>query len=134
MNFISSNGIECRNACVIYANGKYKTMVLVKMLLNPETQTKEDSIQNYTMLEGELLVDADPPTLKRYAGDVGFIDPAWDANIGAWVEGATEAEMASWEKLHPEHLSSEPIEPTQLDRIEAQTTYTAMMTDTLLEG
>ena len=24
--------------------------------------------------------------------------------------------------------------PTQLDRIEAQTTYTAMMTDTLLEG
>ena len=25
-------------------------------------------------------------------------------------------------------------EPTQLDRIEAQTTYTAMMTDTLLEG
>lgn len=30
---------------------------------------------------------------------------------------------------------SEPIEeePTQLDRIEAQVTYTAMMTDTLLE-
>ena len=25
------------------------------------------------------------------------------------------------------------LEPTQLDRIEAQTTYTAMMTDTLLE-
>lgn len=25
-------------------------------------------------------------------------------------------------------------EPTQLDRIEAQTTYTALMTDTLLEG
>lgn len=24
--------------------------------------------------------------------------------------------------------------PTQLDRIEAQTTYTAMMTDTLMEG
>lgn len=28
---------------------------------------------------------------------------------------------------------SEPA-PTQLDRIEAQTTYTAMMTDTLMEG
>ena len=25
-------------------------------------------------------------------------------------------------------------EPTQLDRVEAQATYTAMMTDTLLEG
>ena len=28
----------------------------------------------------------------------------------------------------------EVIEPTQLDIIEAQVTYTAMMTDTLLEG
>ena len=27
-----------------------------------------------------------------------------------------------------------PEEPTQLDRVEAQVTYTAMMTDTLLEG
>ena len=26
------------------------------------------------------------------------------------------------------------VEPTQLDRVEAQATYTAMMTDTLLEG
>ena len=26
------------------------------------------------------------------------------------------------------------LEPTQLDRVEAQATYTAMMTDTLLEG
>lgn len=27
-----------------------------------------------------------------------------------------------------------PVVPTQMDRIEAQVTYTAMMTDTLLEG
>lgn len=35
----------------------------------------------------------------------------------------------------PESIPSEPIEPepTQLDRIEAQVAYTAMMTDTLLE-
>lgn len=32
-----------------------------------------------------------------------------------------------------ENIPDEPTEPTQLDRIEAQTTYTAMMTDTLLE-
>ena len=32
-----------------------------------------------------------------------------------------------------EDIPDEPQEPTQLDRIEAQTTYTAMMTDTLLE-
>lgn len=30
-------------------------------------------------------------------------------------------------------VSAQPEEPTQLDRIEAQTAYTALMTDTLLE-
>ena len=33
-----------------------------------------------------------------------------------------------------EDITDEPKEPTQLDRVEAQVTYTAMMTDTLLEG
>ena len=33
-----------------------------------------------------------------------------------------------------EDIPDELKEPTQLDRIEAQTTYTAMMTDTLLEA
>lgn len=33
-----------------------------------------------------------------------------------------------------EEIPDEPQEPTQLDRVEAQATYTAMMTDTLLEG
>ena len=32
-----------------------------------------------------------------------------------------------------EDVQNDTKEPTQLDRIEAQTTYTAMMTDTLLE-
>lgn len=32
-----------------------------------------------------------------------------------------------------EFYREEPPEPTQLDRVEAQATYTAMMTDTLLE-
>ena len=33
-----------------------------------------------------------------------------------------------------EDITDEPQEPTKLDRVEAQVTYTAMMTDTLLEG
>lgn len=33
-----------------------------------------------------------------------------------------------------EDIIDAPHEPTQLDRVEAQATYTAMMTDTLLEG
>ena len=37
----------------------------------------------------------------------------------------------AWKASLPPDL--EP-EPTQLDRVEAQATYTAMMTDTLLEG
>ena len=32
-----------------------------------------------------------------------------------------------------EDIPDEPAEPTQLDRIEAQTMFTALMTDTLLE-
>lgn len=33
-----------------------------------------------------------------------------------------------------EAYSPPPPPPTQLDRVEAQATYTAMMTDTLMEG
>ena len=33
-----------------------------------------------------------------------------------------------------EDVEDEVVEPTQLDIIEAQVTYTALMTDTLLEG
>ena len=33
-----------------------------------------------------------------------------------------------------EDIPDEPQEPTQLDRVEAQVTYTSMMTDTLLES
>lgn len=42
----------------------------------------------------------------------------------------TEEEIAETQKRE-EELKAE--EPTQLDRIEAQTMYTALMTDTLLE-
>lgn len=33
-----------------------------------------------------------------------------------------------------EDIPDKPQEPAQFDRVEAQATYTAMMTDTLLEG
>ena len=49
-----------------------------------------------------------------------------------------DVEVASSEAYNGEYEiiddgKPEPA-PTQLDRIEAQTTYTAMMTDTLMEG
>lgn len=49
-----------------------------------------------------------------------------------------EADMAAiqaraYGEVTVEDIPDEPQKPTQLDRVEAQVTYTAMMTDTLLE-
>ena len=108
--------------CVIDAERKYITYVLII----------GNKIQCYAIKDGESLIDAVPPIYKQYDGDVGFIDPVWDSNTSAWVEGATEEETAAWEENHPAPIISDS-EPTQLDRVEAQAVYTAMMTDTLLE-
>lgn len=56
---------------------------------------------------------------------------AFDEN-GVCVFEATK--VKSFEGYALEVGAWSEAEPTQLDRIEAQTTYTAMMTDTLLEG
>lgn len=54
-----------------------------------------------------------------------------------WSEG--NEEIAKREAYNGEYTIEDDgqpdpaAEPTQLDRVEAQTTYTAMMTDTLLE-
>ena len=53
-----------------------------------------------------------------------------------WSEGnekIAKAEAYNGEYTIEDDGKPEPA-PTQLDRIEAQTTYTAMMTDTLMEG
>lgn len=58
-----------------------------------------------------------------------------DVSLG-WSEA--NEEIAKREAYNGEYTVDDDGEPepapTQLDRIEAQTTYTAMMTDTLLEG
>lgn len=48
-------------------------------------------------------------------------------------EEIAKAEAYNGEYTIEDDGEPEPA-PTQLDRLEAQTTYTAMMTDTLLEG
>lgn len=50
--------------------------------------------------------------------------------IGMVYRDATPEEIAEMEKLNQEIPQEEP---SQLDRIEAQTMYTALMTDTLIE-
>ena len=50
-------------------------------------------------------------------------------------EQIAKAEAYNGEYTIEDDGQPEPeLEPTQLDRVEAQATYTAMMTDTLLEG
>ena len=50
-------------------------------------------------------------------------------------ETQTPPVVTGWTPLPIPEPEPEPEpEPTQLDRVEAQATYTAMMTDTLLEG
>ena len=49
-----------------------------------------------------------------------YVDQRWILNEdGSWTD--------------PDDVVEPEPEPTQLDRVEAQVTYTAMMTDTLLE-
>lgn len=68
-------------------------------------------------------------------------NPVWEETLSAvemgWNE--TNEEIAKREAYNGEYTIEDDgqpdptSEPTQLDRVEAQITYTAMMTDTLLE-
>ena len=64
------------------------------------------------------------------------IEQVFSAVTLGWSEAnekIAKAEAYNGEYTIEDDGKPEPA-PTQLDRIEAQTTYTAMMTDTLLEG
>ena len=106
-----------KHLCVIDAQNLYKTFVLVLHVENEEHQ-QEEQIQHYEMLEGEMLVDTVPPTMRPYAGAAGFIRPKWDAAASAWVEGATEEEVAAWEAEHPAPELPESV-PTAEERLTA---------------
>lgn len=110
-----------RYCCVIDAENRYKTFVLVE----------DGAVLHYTLQAGETLVDTKPPKMRIHAGTNGFISPVWNEEAQAWVESATAGEITVWEAENP---APEVVDiPSQLDRTEAQAIYTAMMTDTLLE-
>ena len=118
--------MDYKFCCVVNFKLQYVRLVLVLLPKGEEPQ-----IQGYSLADGESLVDAAPPIIRAHAGSAGFIKPKWDFDTLVWVEGATAEEIAAWETEHP---APEVPPPSQLDSIEAQSTYTAMMTDTLLEG
>lgn len=105
-----------KQSCVIDANGIYQEFVLVLLPADGNQQ-----IVGYALKSGEMLLDVNKP--------VGIVKAHWTG--AAWEEGATAEEITAWEAEHP---APEVPPPSQLDSVEAQSTYTAMMTNTLLEG
>ena len=103
--------MDYKHSCVIDADGNYKTLVLVLLEEGDEGESRE-AIQYYELLEGESLVDTAPPVMRPYAGADGFVSPRWDTDTAAWVEAATEEEIADWEAEHPAPDVPEPPEPS----------------------
>ena len=97
--------MKYKHCCVVGPYGVYKTFVLV-LLEKGEDGEKVESVQHYKLTEGELLIDANPPAMRPYAGATGFITPRWDGS--AWVEGASAEELAAWEAEHPAPEVPEP--------------------------
>ena len=87
-------------------------------------------------LTGWVLIEEGEPCDRLNLAQSHYLTPqlrtsdglcAWKYEGGA-LKQRTEVELAAERAARPTST------PNQLDRIEAQTTYTAMMTDTLMEG
>lgn len=91
-----------KHCSVIDAEGRHVTYVLVKIRDKPledDGTERVEEVQNYTLKDGEQLVDAQPPVMRQHAGSTGFISPIWDGS--KWAETAAADEIAAWEQEHP---------------------------------
>lgn len=91
-----------KHCSVIDAVGRHVTYVLVKIRDKPleDGGTEQvEEVQNYTLKDGEQLVDAQPPVMRTHAGSTGFVSPVWGGSD--WQETATADEIAAWEQAHP---------------------------------
>ena len=91
-----------KHCSVIDAEGRHVTYVLVKIRDTPLEDggtERVEEVQNYTLKDGEQLVEASPPVMRQHAGSTGFISPVWDGS--QWAETAAADEIAAWEKEHP---------------------------------
>ena len=91
-----------KHCSVIDAEGKHVTYVLVKIRDKPleDGGTEQiEEVQNYTLKDGEQLVDASPPVMRQHAGSTGFVSPVWGGSD--WQETAAADEIAAWEQAHP---------------------------------
>lgn len=91
-----------KHCSVIDAAGRHVTYVLVKIRDKPLEDggtERVEEVQNYTLKDGEQLVDAQPPVMRQHAGSTGFLSPIWDGS--KWAETAVADEIAAWEQEHP---------------------------------
>ena len=91
-----------KHCSVIDAEGRHVTYVLVKIRDKPleDGGTEQvEEVQNYTLKDGEQLVDASPPVMRQHAGSTGFLSPIWGGSD--WQETAAADEIAAWEQEHP---------------------------------
>lgn len=82
--------------CVVDARGYFKNYVYTHA-----DESGQEVVQHYQLLEGERLLDTKRPTKRLHAGSAGFVCPRWGEDAAAWVEGASEEELAAWEAEHP---------------------------------
>ena len=84
------------------------------------------------------VINENYETITEYDLSAGYLTNATVIKENAFpIDNVTKFAWADddYEEVQMYVLNREEIPvPTQLDRIEAQVTYTAMMTDTLLEG
>lgn len=107
--------MDYRYACVIDANSIYQDLVMLHWGRENPAQTQGWQVQGYTLAAGEQLLDAAPPVLRPHAGAAGFVSPRWDSGTSAWVEAATEEEIAAWELAHPDP-NSRTLEELRADK------------------
>lgn len=95
-----------KHSCVVDANGVYQTFVLV-LLGQDGDGAQTETVQGYTLAEGEQLIDTALPAMRQHAGTSGFITPKWDEDTEAWIEAATAEQIAAWEAEHPDPVPLE---------------------------
>ena len=115
--------MDYKHSCVIDAQNRYKTLVLV-VNVPDETGELQEIVQYYTLSEGERLIDAVPPVMRPHAGADGFIKPAWEGS--EWIESSTSEEIEAWETEHPAPSPVPPSEGERIASLEMQMTDTQM--------
>ena len=110
--------MDYKHSCVVDAKFIYKTLVLVLLTQADQGEEQEWKVQNYTLAEGEQLIDTAPPIMRPHAGAAGFVSPKWDSDTSAWIEAATEEEVEAWEAEHPAPDLPEKV-PTAEERLTA---------------